>query len=1028
MLIRAWSLLCRLLLALGLAGASSGSVAGLSVYTSWGALPPTSAANQRTVDFSTHTLASEGVGRLTHTTTIGDCNRYYLLFVGMVCHLGSDTGSVNLTATNAGLTGFSGNHAAIYSGLNDNATSLTVTFTNPTPYVGFLWGVQFNSENTQFIRLTLENNATVVLKNCRTTWDAQCVGAYVPGNWLADVYNLLLGWLFGDAIQYHAVYVQYQPDNGVRIKMVEFQTYECRNCGFLSADTTQTMRVDFLTYVDGAVAPHHLRLSTPSSTVFSNADVPVTVTACGNADCSLPYINGVSGTLSLAGVTGSYAPSGTYAIPAGPGNTAGVTLRFTATGTATLGIATHTPTPTNTPRVFCGMGVTPASGNSCNLNVGAALHHVRVASSATGLTCTPNTYTITACSNADCSSLYTGGLSGSLSISGGSVNYPSGTAFSIGAGSSSTNVQAQLTQPQAYTVALTSLSPAPSSAPSVYCGMGATPSSGGSCVQTMAEAGFLFDVPHHVAGDSQSVSISAVRKADNSLACAPAFTGSKAVNFRCSYSNPTTGLVPVRVAGSALNAGNNPAAACDGAGRSVALTFNASGVATAAIDYADAGLVGVTASYTGSGADAGLSMTGSDTFVAAPAAFAFSSVTAGPIKAGRSFSATVTAVNRAGAATANFGRETTPASATLSFARRQPTGAGAQSGSFSGSLAAFVNGAVTASNLNWSEAGNGDLSASSANYLGSGLSVSGNTGAGPAGAVGPFVPDHFVVLVGSQACGSFTYSGQPFSMTVRAQNASNGLVANFDGSAGTTPNFARAVALSAATQAGLGELATTSLPASAFVAGEATLSTQRFTFNDKLTAPAAVGLRAAYTEAGVLVSSSGQTEQGPVVRSGRLRLSNAFGTEKDTLAVPMQAHYWTGKAWALNAADSCTVIDPAHVARGPYRDHRGALTTAWTTSVTAPVTLNQGKRELILTAPTGGATGTVDLAVNLGAGTTDQSCASTPRPNSMGAQRQWLRALNGSCASTHDRDPSARATFGVYRPETGRAVHAQEVW
>ena len=267
MLNRVWYRLIRCLLTCGLVGFAMAAQAGLKVYTGWVTLPPTIEANQRTVDFSTNTLTSENTDktRLSYTTAIGDCNRFYLLFVGMVCNVGSTQGSVSLTATDTSLPGFLGNHLALTSGVNNNATSTSITFSQPTPYVGFLWGVQFNSENTQYINLTLENNSVVTLKNCRDSSNFQCVGAYVSPNWLAEIYNLLLGWLLGDAIQYYGVYVQYQPDNGQRIKKVEFQTYECRFCGLLSVDTSQTMRVDYLTYVDGSVPPHHLRISTSSA-------------------------------------------------------------------------------------------------------------------------------------------------------------------------------------------------------------------------------------------------------------------------------------------------------------------------------------------------------------------------------------------------------------------------------------------------------------------------------------------------------------------------------------------------------------------------------------------------------------------------------------------------------------------------------------------------------------------------------------------------------------------------------------------
>lgn len=659
----------------------------------------------------------------------------------------------------------------------------------------------------------------------------------------------------------------------------------------------------------------------------------------------------------------------------------------------------------------------------------ATLHHVEVTmNSASGVTCKAETITVKACANAACSTPYTGGLTGTVSFTG--TPTVTGTkTFSIASGSSSATVSVQVTTPGWVTLGLSGLSTAPSAGSTPYCGLGTAAAAGGSCVFTSADTGLIFDVPHHVAGDTQSVTVSAVRKSDNSLMCTPAFASvSKNIQFSCSYSNPTTGFVPVRVAGTALNATNNAAAACDGTNRSVSLAFNASGVATASFDYADAGQVNLAASYIGSGSDAGLSMTGSDTFVAAPAGFSFSGVTAGPIRAGAGFSATVTALNRGNVATPNFGRETPAVTPTLGFTKRQPTGGGSQSGTFSGSLGSFSNGVAAANALSWTEVGNGDLTLNQLSYLGSGIDVSGATGSGAVGNVGPFIPAHFTVTA-TQACttgGAFTYSGQPFNMTVTARNLAGDVTRNYDGSGSMSPSFAKTTGLSPVTNGGLGALAVTSLTPAAFAAGEAALTTQSFTYTSKLTAPAALVLRAIDSDG---VTSENKTEQGPNVRSGRLQLSNAFGSGKTALQVPVSTQYWSGKAWVVNDADGCTVVPAASVARIRYLDHKGVETSAWSTSVSGSVTLTNGQGNIVLTAPTNNGTGSLDLAVNLGATTTDQSCVTvSPQPSSTGAQRPWLRSLNGNCAATYDRDPTARATFGVFSPESKKVIHTRDMF
>lgn len=651
----------------------------------------------------------------------------------------------------------------------------------------------------------------------------------------------------------------------------------------------------------------------------------------------------------------------------------------------------------------------------------SALHHLELRhASGNGLTCTPSTLSITACEDAACASPYTGGVTGTLTAAGAgmTVNWPGGASFSIGAGSSTTTLDLQLATVGSVLLGVTGLTPGATSATS--CNFGSP-----ACTFSAADSGFLFDVPHHAAEAAQSVTVSAVRKSDNGLACVPAFAStSKAVTFRCVYANPASGTLPVRMGGAALNSANSTAAACDAGGRALTLAFNASGVATTTVQYADVGQLTLTASYAGSGSDAGLVMTGSDSFVAAPAAFGFSAISAGPLRAGSAFSATVTARNSAGAATPNFGRETPPESVSLGFTRRSPGGAGASNGSFSGSAGAFNAGSASGSNLVWSEVGSGDLIATltSANYLGSGLTASGSTGS--AGVVGRFVPHHFDVAV-TPACGAFGYAGQPFAVTVSAKNglASPTVTVNYDGSASTAPNHAKAVTLSDVPSLGtLGSLSGASLAASAFTAGVAS-ATPSYAFTQKTTAPQTLTLRAIDDD---LVSSAGAGEGHTLLRSGRLRLSSAFGSEKAALTLPVRAEYWTGQGWLLNGDDSCTSVPAAAVALSNRRNGQGSATAAWSNTVSA-ITLAGGQGNLLLGAPSPAATGTVDLALNLGSAATDQSCL-TSHPASTGAMRAWLRAQNGSCAASADRDPSARASFGIYSPETSRTIHARELY
>ena len=720
---------------------------------------------------------------------------------------------------------------------------------------------------------------------------------------------------------------------------------------------------------------------------------------------------------------------------------------------------------------------------------GMTLHHVELQhASGSGLTCTPATVTVRACQDAACTTLYTGGVSGTLSATGGSVVWPATAAFNIAAGSSSTTLGLQATTTTATVLGVASSTPTASSAAS--CNFGSP-----SCTFTAADAGFIFAVPDHVSESSQTVSVSAVRKSDNSSACTPAFAStSKAVTFTCAYSNPASGSLPVRVAGTALNTAGNAAAACDGTGRSVTLAFNSSGVASTSVQYADVGQVTLAARYAGAagGSEAGLVMTGSDSFIAAPASLTVNGVSSGPIKAGAAFSATVSARNAAAAITPNFARETVAESVTLGFVRIAPTGVGTVDGSFSGSLGAFSSGSASASNLAWTEVGRGDLVArlSSNSYLGSGLGAFGASAAlgatfcanengqcslpanttatvyyganasytvrtgrtnnvacnsstfgdplsgatnkcfyavtsASTGSVGDFIPHHFDV-VAAAACGVFTYAGQPVSATVTARNAGGGATLNFDGAALITPNFAQAVTLSDGGGNGLGTLSGASIAATAFTAGVAQAS-PTYAYTSKTTAPSTLVLRAANAGTGnAAISSAGYTEGSVALRSGRLRLSTAYGSARALLQMPVVAEHWSGDRWMLNSADNCTSLLSTSVAVSNPRTAAGVVSVA--VSTPGALTLASGSGLLSLAAPLPlGSSLSVDVALNLGGTTTDQSCH-TGHPLTVGAAKPWLRAQNGSCATSTDRDPAARASFGIFTPESRKTVHLREMF
>lgn len=662
----------------------------------------------------------------------------------------------------------------------------------------------------------------------------------------------------------------------------------------------------------------------------------------------------------------------------------------------------------------------------------ASLHHVRLNHNGSGVTCTGSPVTVYACNGADSGgacALNTNGLSGNVTATGTTGTLLASVPFVIAAGASSTTVIVPVTAPQTATLATSALSIGASAGQTCWDGAAA------SCNHAYNSSGFLFDVPHHISNVSQTVSVKAVKQSDNSLACVPSFAStSKSVGFTCAYTNPSTGTLPVTVGGTALTCGANQA----GTSRAVSLFFDATGTAGTTVVYADAGQIGLAATLTNNAT--GLTMTGSDSFIAAPKDFAFSATSAAPIRAGVNFGTTVTARAEGGGTTLNFGKESTPQIPVIGFTLCQPFGGA--SGTFTGGLGGFDNGVANPTNLNWNEVGNGDLSATlsgTPGYLGSGLGASGNTstsgtlckdnlGNNVAGKVGRFIPDHFDTFVTQPS--NFTYSGQPFTdVTVTAKSAGGTTTANYN----TATAFSKTVTLTApATPSVTPEPGALSanlpsvlpLRAADFLAatpGSAS-ATLLYTFTNKQTAPTVVKLHAESDEGGGVIVSSAATEGSATIRSGRLRLSNAFGRANANLTIPMRAEYYSGQSWLVNNLDNFSQIPAGAV----------ALTPTGVAGVTVLVpdsqlALANGQGTIILKKPTSG-TGSVDLAVNLGSAAKDQSCLGAHPDTPVGAALPWLRSQNGNCPTGNNSDPSARANFGIFTPETKKVIHIRELF
>jgi MSHA biogenesis protein MshQ len=161
---------------------------------------------------------------------------------------------------------------------------------------------------------------------------------------------------------------------------------------------------------------------------------------------------------------------------------------------------------------------------------------------------------------------------------------------------------------------------------------------------------------------------------------------------------------------------------------------------------------------------------------------------------------------------------------------------------------------------------------------------------------------------------------------------------------------------------------------------------------------------------------------GKEMRFGRLRLSNALGSERLSLAVPMQTEYWNGSGFVLNAADSCTTIAAANVGLASYKQNLASGET----SVGPVGAFSSGTKTMTLSAPGVGNNGSVDVVVNLAPNTTVNTCNawSPSAPTPAGAGMSYLRG--NWCGANYDRDPVARANFGIYGSQSKQFIYQRE--
>ncbi len=667
----------------------------------------------------------------------------------------------------------------------------------------------------------------------------------------------------------------------------------------------------------------------------------------------------------------------------------------------------------------------------------------------TGPTCAPGTVTVRACANASCSALYGSGVVAILSSAGAATIWDAasgGTALVIGNGQSSASKSFFTAAGGASFGATGTVTPA---SPSTCSRSGVTV----VCNWTATNSGLLLTVPNSgviVGGKPVAVSLQAVEASGPTpgAACVPvkglAGAGLKA------YATP---VVPASFAGTSTSAGETvggpPQAANASAGAYVdlpsalpgannisGLAFDANASTSLWIKHMDSGQWTLSAKLDKSATALypALSLPGSASVIVVPAGFgvAAATVTAGAVvqtdcasSPTAACDATAGAAARLASAGDAFGNTviaalwTSDVDSELSDNPVAPSYAGAvtlapvlvaPTGGNAGTLGttnlSLVAGTGAVAAQQWTQSGALRINASGT-YLAQNV-------VGQSAVLARFSPHHLETVLTTHGCGNFTYSAQPITaLTIRAMDGAttSALTPNYKGS------FARTVTVTDGNGSTSGTFSANVIPAAGFASGSA-LASPVFSFTSPTSAPLTLKLRAADAE----VSSAGYAEASEEIRSGRVQLGNANGSELLNLPLDLRLQYWASAAlgWQNNAQDTCTLINASDFAFAfPGAGNTlAACETAITIGGAVP------NYTATLTRPGAGNSGWTDITLNLDTLASGNRCTALGPggPAATTVNSPWLRYNWKGILG----NPSARATFGVYK--SGPIIHRREMY
>jgi uncharacterized repeat protein (TIGR01451 family) len=664
-------------------------------------------------------------------------------------------------------------------------------------------------------------------------------------------------------------------------------------------------------------------------------------------------------------------------------------------------------------------------GRTCSGN----FDHIRIEHDGNASICNPETVTIKACLDSNCSALYTGSVTVNLSPGSGWTN---GNIFTFSGGVATRDLSASSVG--TVTLGTNSVSPTPSNA--TRCFKGSTE----SCNLTFNNASCTFD--------AIEVGASPATHIYTKLAGTPFKLDVVALSSSTTVNTTFTGTATVDL----VDSSSTTCPTGSGLGSSSSITFAASDkgrVKQVSFNYPNAARnVRVRILKSGSTTPA----CSSDNFAIRPTQLAVTAPTltnatlTGTPKAtaGSAFSLTATASSISSgydgtpaidASKVVDHNNTTIASGTLSGNFDAATGISATGNTFKyldvGNIK-FNTDAVTDTGFTSVDQYADCIQNSTSNSL-SGGKYGCNIGSTASALMGRWYPSHYSftgTLTPACTAGNFTYMAQDAlgaTLTFRAHASTGGTASASDPvtSRYTTgyTNLAE-VTLAGDNNSGTA-VSVTRLGSPAFptMPNKALWLAGVFGINDtyafsKLASPDgpydSFKLQASINDpdGSTLIGTTAQQATNTTsIRHGRLRIGNAYGSELLDLAIPFEAQYWVSAGssgyFATNRLDTCTSITPSSIIFSNFTNNLSACETHLSPSTAQ--TLSSGKLALTLTKPGIDTSnvpnrGSVLLTLNTGSSASGNTCISGTSSAATAGNLSWF-----------GNNPSGTATFGVFR-------------